>query len=170
MYCNVYLIKREDVIYTCQVTERVEITYDYMKKISFTVYYNKPCGVNCSCMFKSREILCKHVISVLIRLDITSLLEKYFLNQMGKDLKRKYKFIKSSYNPLKDNLSVEKCLNLCKDMHILAELALTTTENYMKMKNHICMLTKQLSGLSCEYDPLHKHFKLDLLIICPLMV
>jgi hypothetical protein len=38
-------------------------------------------------------------------------------------------------------------------MHVLAELASITMENYMKMKNYIHMLTKQLSGLSCEYNP-----------------
>ena len=38
-------------------------------------------------------------------------------------------------------------------MHVLVELASTTTENYMKMKNHIRMLTNKLSGLSCEHNP-----------------
>ena len=103
--------------------------------------------MNCSCcMFESRGILCKHVISVLIRVDVTLLPEKYFLNRWRKYLKKKYKFIKSSYDPLKGNPSAKKCFDLCKDMHVLAELASTTTENYMKMKNHIRMLTKQLSG------------------------
>jgi hypothetical protein len=97
--------------------------------------------------------LCKHVISVLIRLDITSLSEKYFLNRWRKDLKGKYKFIKSSYDPLKGNPNAKICFYLCKDMHVLAELASTTMENHMKMKNHICMLTKQLSDLSCEHNP-----------------
>ena len=67
-------------------------------------------------------------------------------------MKQKYKFIKSSYNSLKGNPNVEKCFDLCKDMHVLAKLASTIAENYMKMKNHIYMLTKQLSSLSCEYN------------------
>ena len=62
-----------------------------------------------------------------------------------------FEFIKSSYDSLKDIPSAERCLDLCKDMHVLAKLASTTTENYMKMKNHIHMLTK--SGLSCEHNP-----------------
>jgi hypothetical protein len=153
MYYSVDLIKREGTICTYQVTEWVEVIDDYMKKISFTVYYNEPCEVNCSCcMFESRRILCKHVISVLIRVNVTSLPEKYFLNRWRKDLKQKYKFIKSSYNPLKGNPSAEICFNLCKDMHVVAELALTTIEIYMKVKDHIRMLMKQLSGLGCKHN------------------
>ena len=100
LYCTIDLIKREGTICTYQVTERVEVISDYMKKVSFTIYYNEPCEVNCSCcIFESRGILCKHVISVLIRVDVTSLPEKYFLSRWRKDLKQKYKFIKSSYDP-----------------------------------------------------------------------
>jgi hypothetical protein len=81
MYCNIYLIKRECVICTYQMTEWVEVTDAFMKKVNFTIYCNEPCKVNCSCcLFESREILCKHVISALIRLNVTSLPEKYFLN------------------------------------------------------------------------------------------
>jgi hypothetical protein len=152
MYCSVDLIKREGTIFTYEVAERVELIGDYVKKVSFTVEYSEPCEVKCGCcMFESRGILCKHVISVLIKVDVTSLLEKYFLNRWRKDLKRKYKFIKSSYDPLKGNPSADRCFDLCKDMHVLAELASTTPENYMKMKDHIRMLTNKLSGSGCEY-------------------
>jgi hypothetical protein len=135
------------------VAERVELIGDYVKKVSFTVEYNEPCEVKCSCcMFESRGILCKHIIYVLIKVDATSLPEKYFFNRWRKDLKRKYKFIKSSYDPLKGNPSADRCFDLCKDMHVLAELASTTPENYMKMKDHIRMLTNKLSGSGCEYN------------------
>ena len=67
-------------------------------------------------------------------------------------MKQKYKFIKNSYDSLKRNHNAKRCFDLCKDMHVLAELASTTTENYMKIKNHIHMLTKQLSGLSYEHN------------------
>jgi hypothetical protein len=123
-----------------------------MKKISFTIYYNKSSEVNYNCcLFELRGILYKNVIFLLIRLDVTSLPKKYFLNRWRKDLKRKYKFIKNSYNPLKSNPSAKRYFDLCKDMHVLAEFASTTMKNYMKMKNHIRILTKQLSGLSYEH-------------------
>jgi hypothetical protein len=153
MYCTVDLIKREGTIFTYQVAERVELIGDYVKKVNFTVEYSEPCEVKSSCcMFESRGILCKHVISVLIKVDATSLSEKYFLNRWRKDLKRKYKFIKNSYNSLKGNPSADRCFDLCKDMYVLAELASTTPENYMKMKDHIRMLTNKLSGSGCEYN------------------
>ena len=77
MYCSIFLIKRECAICTYQVIERVEVTNVYIKKVCFTVYYNKSCEVNCSCcFFESREILCRHAISVLTRLNVTSLPEK----------------------------------------------------------------------------------------------
>ena len=53
---------------------------------------------------------------------------------------------------LKGNPSAERCFNLCKDMHVLAEFASTTPENYVKMKYHIHMLTNQLSGSGCEHN------------------
>jgi hypothetical protein len=84
MHCSVYLIKRESAICTYQITEQVKVTDAYIKKkkVSFTVYYNESCEVNCSCcLFELIGILCKYVISVLIRLDVISLLEKYFLNR-----------------------------------------------------------------------------------------
>jgi hypothetical protein len=160
MYCNISILKREGAICTYQVTEEVGVN---MKEVCFNVYYNADeCEVNCSCCwFESRRILCRHVISVLTRLDVTSLLEKYFLNQWRKDLKRKYKCIKSSYDSLSDNPSAERYDDLCKDMHALAVLTATIMEHYMEVKNHIHMLTKKFSGsltmkfsgLSCEHSP-----------------
>ena len=68
-------------------------------------------------------------------------------------MKRKYKFINNSYDSLSGNCSAIRYSNLCKDMHVLVELASTTMEHYMKMKNHIHMLTKQFSGSSCKHNP-----------------
>ena len=53
---------------------------------------------------------------------------------------------------MKGNPSAKRCFDLCKDMHVLAELASTIPDNYMKMKDHIHMLTKQLSGSDCEHN------------------
>jgi hypothetical protein len=64
-----------------------------------------------------------------IRVDVTSLPEKYFLNHWRKDLKQKYKFIKSSYDPLKGNPSAERCFDLCKHMYVLAKLASITPDD-----------------------------------------
>jgi hypothetical protein len=88
MYCSNSFITREGTMCTYQVTEHVQINYAYTKNVCFIIYYNESsCEVNCSCcLFESRGILCKHVIYVLIRVGVTSLPEKYFLNRWRKDL------------------------------------------------------------------------------------
>jgi hypothetical protein len=156
LYCSRSLLKSEGGISTYQVTERVEMNGAYMKKVCFTVYCNEPsCEVNCSCCrFESRGILCRHAISVLVTLDdVTLLPKKYFLNRWRKDLKRPYKLIKSSYDPLSGNPSAERYSDLCKDMFALAAIAAPTVDHYTEVKSHVYMLTKKLSGLSCEQSP-----------------
>jgi hypothetical protein len=88
LHCSISLVKIEGAISTYQVIKRVEVTDVYTKNVSFTIYYNESCVVNCNCcLFESRGILCRHVISILISLDVTSLPEKYFLNRWRTDLK-----------------------------------------------------------------------------------
>jgi hypothetical protein len=93
MYCSNSLNTREGAMCTYQVTEQVQINDAYTKNVCFVVYYNESsCEENCSCcLFESRGILCKHIISVLNIVGVTSLPEKYFLNRWRKGLNRKYK-------------------------------------------------------------------------------
>jgi hypothetical protein len=156
MYCGCTLLKSEGGISTYQVIERVKINDSYIKKVRFTVYYNDPsCEVNCSCcLFESRGILCKHVISVLTKLEDVELLpEKYFLNRWRKDLKRPYKLIKSSYAPLSGNPIADRYAELSKNMLKLAAIAAPNVDHCTEVQNHVDMLTKKLSGQSCEQSP-----------------
>jgi hypothetical protein len=151
MYCSCSLLKSEGGISTYQVMERVETNDAYMKKVRFTVYYNEPsCEVNCSCCwFESRGILCRHAISVLTKFEDVELLpEKYFLNRWRKDLKRLYKFIKSSYDPLSDSPTADRYAELCKNMCALAAIVAPNVDHYTEVQNHVAMLTKKLSGQS----------------------
>jgi hypothetical protein len=54
---------------------------------------------------------------------------------------------------LSNNPRAERYSDLCKDMHVLVDIASNTVEHYMKLKNHIHLLTKQFSGSSCEHSP-----------------
>jgi hypothetical protein len=133
------------------VIERVQINSSYMKKVCFTIYYSEPsCEVNCSCCwFESRGILCRHAISVLTKFEDVELLpEKYFLNRWRKDLKRLYKFIKSSYDPLSDSPTADRYAELCKNMCALAAIVAPNVDHYTEVQNHVAMLTKKLSGQS----------------------
>jgi hypothetical protein len=155
MYCCNPLITREDAMCTYQVTEQVQINDAYTKKGCFIVYYNESsCEVNCNCcLFESKGILCKHVISVLTRVGVTSLPEKYFLNRWRKHLKRKYKRINSSYDSGSRNPSAERYFDLCKDLRVLAKIISNSVDHYLTLKNYAHMLTKQFSGSICKHSP-----------------
>lgn len=86
--------------------------------------------------------MCKHVISVLNIVGVTSLPEKYFLNRRRKGLNRKYKRISSSYDSGSCNPNAERYSDLCKDLLVLAEIATNSVEHYMTEKNFAFMLTK----------------------------
>jgi hypothetical protein len=67
-----------------------------------------------------------------------------------KDLKRKYQFIKNSYDPLIGNPSAERYSNLCKHIFELASIGATTMDNYTIVKNHVFECYKKLSGPRSE--------------------
>ncbi|XP_062163714.1 protein FAR-RED IMPAIRED RESPONSE 1-like [Alnus glutinosa] len=153
MYCGSSLLKSECGIRTYQVIERVEINESYRKKIVFNVCYNGPvCEVNCSChLFESRGILCKHAISVLTTFEDVDLLpEKYFLNRWRKDLKRPYKLIKSSYDPLSGNPTADRYAELSKNVLKLAAIAAPNVDHCIEVQKYVDMLIKKFSGPSCE--------------------
>ncbi|XP_062152243.1 protein FAR-RED IMPAIRED RESPONSE 1-like [Alnus glutinosa] len=154
--CSCSLLKSEGGISTYQVMERVEVSDAYTKKVRFIVYYNDPsCELNCSCcLFESRGILCKHVISVLTTLEDVELLpEKYFLNRWRKDLKQPYKLIKSSYDPLSGNPTAERYSELSKNVLKLAAIAAPNVDHCMEVQSYVDMLTKKLGGQSYEQNP-----------------
>jgi len=153
MYCGSSLLKSECGIRIYQVIEQVEINESYRKKIVFNVCYNGPvCEVNCSCrLFESRGILCKHAISVLTTFEDVDLLpEKYFLNRWRKDLKRPYKLIKSSYDPLSGNPTADRYAELSNNVLKLAAIAAPNVDHCMELQKYVDMLIKKFSGPSCE--------------------
>ncbi|XP_062173728.1 protein FAR-RED IMPAIRED RESPONSE 1-like [Alnus glutinosa] len=153
MYCGSSLLKSECGIRTYQVIEQVEINESYRKKIVYNVCYNGPvCEVNCSCrLFESRGILCKHALSVLTTFeDVDLLLEKYFLNRWRKDLKRPYKLIKSSYDPLSGNPTADRYAELSNNVLKLAAIAAPNVDHCMELQKYVDMLIKKFSGPSCE--------------------
>jgi len=104
-------------------------------------------------MMRTRTFV-QHVISVLTRVGVTSLPEKYFLNRWRKDLKRKYKRINSSFDSGSRNPSAKRYSDLCKYLHFLAEIASNSVDHYVTLKHYAHMLTEQFSGSICEHSPL----------------
>jgi len=105
----------------------------------------------CCRFFESRGILCKHAISVLTTFEDVDLLpKKYFLNRWRKDLKRPYKLIKSSYDPLSGNPTADRYAELSKNVLKLAAIVAPNVDHCMEVQKYVDMLIKKFSGLSCE--------------------
>ncbi|XP_062170384.1 protein FAR-RED IMPAIRED RESPONSE 1-like [Alnus glutinosa] len=93
----------------------------------------------------------EHAISVLTTFEDVDLLpEKYFLNRWRKDLKRSYKLIKSSYDPLSGNPTTDRYAELSKNVLKLATIAAPNVDHCTEVQNYVDMLIKKFSGPSCE--------------------
>ncbi|OMO72575.1 hypothetical protein COLO4_27566 [Corchorus olitorius] len=128
-YCHHSLMKTENSTYEYEVVEDVKVG-EKRKDLVFTVYFNDvDCEVNCECrLFEFRGILCRHALSVLIARRVNEVPQKYILSRWRKDLKRGYTYIKSSYNPLRQQ--TERCEKLCKEFQKVAILAVDFEDKY----------------------------------------
>jgi hypothetical protein len=145
VYCTVSLLNKDGAISTHQVVEQVRVHDDSLKHVRYVVYFNEDedeLEVKCSYdSFESRGILCKHAFSVLSTYNITTLPPKYYLECWMKNVKRRYTFVKGSYDSLKNNPIVERYDNMCKVMHNLAEIVAPTLDHYTKVMKHLDTLT-----------------------------
>ncbi|XP_062147753.1 uncharacterized protein LOC133856714 [Alnus glutinosa] len=69
------------------------------------LFNDDECDVKCTCrLFEFRGIMCRHALIVLTLIkSVEELPSKYILDRWRKDLKRKYTFVKSSYDDLSGN-------------------------------------------------------------------
>ncbi|OMP00863.1 hypothetical protein COLO4_12305 [Corchorus olitorius] len=128
-YCHPSLMKIEDLIYEYKVVEDVKVGEE-RKDVAFLVHFNEvDCEVNCKCrLFEFRGILCRHALSVLIDRRVNEIPQKYILSRWRKDLKRRYNFIKSSYNPLCPQ--TERCERMSKEFQKVIVLAADFEDKY----------------------------------------
>ncbi|KAG6484537.1 hypothetical protein ZIOFF_053056 [Zingiber officinale] len=70
------------------------------KEISFWVQYSElQCEMKCLCrLFEFRGIVCRHLLSVLVKRKVTTVPEKYILERWRKDIKRGYQRITNIYD------------------------------------------------------------------------
>jgi hypothetical protein len=137
--CFSSLLKCEGAISTYEVIDRVRVNDDFAKEVKCCVYFNDDeCNVKCTCrLFEFRGIMCRHALIVLTLIkSVEELPSKYILDRWRKDLKRKYIFVKSSYDDLSGNPKAQKYDDLCNDFFEVAFIALEDTETYMKMNVH----------------------------------
>lgn len=92
---------------------------------NFDVQFNEDvCDVNCSCkLFQFKGILCRHALAVLISRMVTTLPESYILPRWRKDVKRKYAFVKSSYNDTEASMAAKRVNKLCTAFYEIAPIA-----------------------------------------------
>jgi hypothetical protein len=155
MMCLPSLLKCEGAISTYEVIDRVKFNGDFTKEVKYYAYFNDTeCEVKCTCrLFEFRRIMCRHALIVLTLVkDVKELPSKYIIDQWRKDLKRKYTFVKSSYDNLSGNPKAQKYDDLCNDFSEVAFLASDYNETYMTMKASVCKLKEELlcNGLRSE--------------------
>jgi hypothetical protein len=127
--------------------DRVRVNDDFTKEVKYCVYFNDDeCDEKCTCrLFEFKGIMCRHALIVLTLIKcVEELPSKFILDRWRKDLKRKYTFIKSSYDDLSGNPKVQKYDDLYNDFSEVAFIASEDTETYMKMKTCVRKLKEEL--------------------------
>ncbi|OMO78200.1 Zinc finger, PMZ-type [Corchorus olitorius] len=144
-YCHPSLMKTENLIYEYKVVEDVQVG-EKRKDVVFLVQFNEvDSEVNCKCrLFEFRGILCRHALSVLIDRRVNEVPQKYILSRWRKDLKRRYNFIKSSYNPLCSQ--TERCERMTKEFQKVIVLAADSEDKYELVLKGIEELKAQVAN------------------------
>lgn len=135
LYCEVSCVDDRDGKF--DVSEVVFVG-EKRKQVHFNVYFSEEnCEVQCSCgLFEFRGILCKHAISVLLKMEVINVPEKYILPRWRKDLKRCYtRFKVGYYDDWTSNLETERYDKLRKKFDEAADFAVVSDEKTMMLWN-----------------------------------
>ncbi|KAM6565436.1 hypothetical protein CsatA_024564 [Cannabis sativa] len=135
LYCEVSCIDSKDGNF--DVSE-VMFVGDKRKQVHFNVQFNtENCEAHCSCgLFQFRGILCKHAISVLLKMEVINVPEKYILQRWRKDLKRCHTRVKVGYyDDWTSNLEAQRYDKLRKKFDEVADLAVVSDEKMMQLWN-----------------------------------
>ncbi|XP_042396465.1 protein FAR-RED IMPAIRED RESPONSE 1-like [Zingiber officinale] len=101
MFCNTSFVKEEGSTLFFEVMETVYGKDGTTpKEISFWVQYSElQCQMKCLCrLFEFRGIVCRHLMSVLVKRKVTTVPEHYILERWRKDIKRGYQGITNIYD------------------------------------------------------------------------
>ncbi|XP_022889005.1 protein FAR-RED IMPAIRED RESPONSE 1-like [Olea europaea var. sylvestris] len=93
-------------------------------KTLFVSFQRENCDIICNChLFEFRKILCLHAIAVLIRCDVTYLLERYILRRWRRDISRVRTRVVVNYDGLISSPEQWRYDELCHEFTQLADLA-----------------------------------------------
>ncbi|XP_040989025.1 protein FAR1-RELATED SEQUENCE 6-like [Juglans microcarpa x Juglans regia] len=142
-------LKRKGGRSTFVVADEIQVGDDLLKRATFTVKIDEdPLDVKCSCkLFEFRGISCSHVLRILTQLGKHIVPSKYILDRWRKDVKRKYTFVKSSY----DTSSIDDARRYDRIQNCFYELcsnASKSESSCVKLINHIEQLKAQYPGIA----------------------
>ncbi|KAM7279105.1 hypothetical protein ACFE04_006239 [Oxalis oulophora] len=119
------LTKVEDVISIYNVTDIMERKDGLPKRrVAYDVFYNgKEWDIRCSCLlFEFREIICRHIIKILVEKDVKEIPSRYILTRWRKDIKHRPYFVKNCYEDAENSKQVIQfnslCANFSEAVHI----------------------------------------------------
>lgn len=135
LYCEVSSVDDKDGKF--DVSEVVFVG-EKRKQIRFSVHFNaENREVQCTCgLFEFKGILCKHSISVLMKMEIINVPEKYILPRWRKDLKRCHMRVKVGYyDDWTSNLEAQRYEKLLKKFDEAADWAVSSDDKMMMLWN-----------------------------------
>ena len=128
LYCEVSCVDEKDGKF--DVSEVVFVG-ENRKQVHFTVSFcAESSEAQCSCgLFEFRGILCKHAISVLMKMEVINVPEKYILPRWRKDLKRCYARVRVGYyDDWTSNLEMQRYEKLRKKFDEAVDSAVVSDE------------------------------------------
>ncbi|XP_042969150.1 protein FAR-RED ELONGATED HYPOCOTYL 3-like [Carya illinoinensis] len=151
LYLTTSLSGCEGSRYTFIVVDEIQVGDDFVKRVTFTVNIEQdPLDVKCSCkLFEFRGILCRHALHILTQIGQYTVLKKYILDRWRKDVKRKYTFVKSSY----DTSTNDDAQRYDRIQNSFYELC----SNASKAESSCVRLISQIEQLKTQYPSLPDH-------------
>ncbi|KAK0591161.1 hypothetical protein LWI29_036338 [Acer saccharum] len=126
---------------------KLEVGEDNHRSVAFIVHLNQVnYEVNCNCrLFKSKGILCRHAIAVLIRHGIFCVPDKYILKRWRKDVKRCHTKVKISYDNWDIKPEGQRFDRMCNSFYEMADLATNNEETFCMVMEAIDRLKAKLT-------------------------
>ncbi|KAG6467917.1 hypothetical protein ZIOFF_072482 [Zingiber officinale] len=133
LYCEVLLADGTDGASEYDVSEDVVVGDNedqHRRMVHYKVHFNDgDCEVQCTCRaFEFRGIICRHIISALVKKQIPNVPAKYILPRWRKDMKRRHMKVKAGYCGWSNNPKAQRYDYLYKKFEEAADMAVETDE------------------------------------------
>ncbi|XP_022854550.1 protein FAR-RED IMPAIRED RESPONSE 1-like, partial [Olea europaea var. sylvestris] len=146
VYCDVVSKNANDYYWSTYEVHEDVVLHEHRKKKSFCVSFRRDtCELICRChLFEFWGIICRHVIAILIRNDITSMPERYILRRWRRDVSRAHSRIAVHYDGL---VSIPGQLRYDEMCQIFSEVADLATDDEVWTRTITEWMTSQIKEL-----------------------